>query len=133
MPDAIGPYTIVREIGRGGMGIVYEGWDERLSRAVAIKTILRTSDPGMRERFVREARAAAAVSHPNICQLFDIGEHAGEPFLCMELLDGKSLAERLTEGPVPVPEAATTQLAVLSALAALHRRGIVHRSFRWTG
>jgi serine/threonine protein kinase len=132
MPDAIGPYTIVREIGRGGMGIVYEGWDERLSRAVAIKTILRASDPTMRERFVREARAAAAVSHPNICQLFDIGEHNGEPFLCMELLDGKSLAERLTDGPIPVPEAATTQLAVLSALAALHRRGIVHRDLKPT-
>jgi serine/threonine protein kinase/tetratricopeptide (TPR) repeat protein len=132
MPDAIGPYTIVREIGRGGMGIVYEGWDERLSRAVAIKTILRASDPAMRERFVREARAAAAVSHPNICQLFDIGEHNGEPFLCMELLDGKSLAERLTEGPLPVAEAATTQLAVLSALAALHRRGIVHRDLKPT-
>jgi eukaryotic-like serine/threonine-protein kinase len=132
MPDAIGPYTIVREIGRGGMGIVYEGWDERLSRAVAIKTILRASDPSMRERFIREARAAAAVSHPNICQLFDIGEHDGEPFLCMELLDGRSLAERLTEGPVPVPEAATTQLAVLSALAALHRRGIVHRDLKPT-
>jgi serine/threonine protein kinase/tetratricopeptide (TPR) repeat protein len=132
MPDAIGPYTIVREIGRGGMGIVYEGWDERLSRAVAIKTILRASDPSMRERFIREARAAAAVSHPNICQLFDIGEHNGEPFLCMELLDGKSLAERLTEGPVPVPEAATTQLAVLSALGALHRRGIVHRDLKPT-
>jgi len=114
------------------MGIVYEGWDERLSRAVAIKTILRASDPSMRERFIREARAAAAVSHPNICQLFDIGEHNGEPFLCMELLDGKSLAERLTEGPVPVPEAATTQLAVLSALAALHRRGIVHRDLKPT-
>ena len=132
MPDAIGPYTIVREIGRGGMGIVYEGWDERLSRAVAIKTILRASDPSMRERFIREARAAAAVSHPNICQLFDIGEHNGEPFLCMELLDGKSLAERLTEGPVPVPEASTTQLAVLSALGALHRRGIVHRDLKPT-
>jgi TolB-like protein/tetratricopeptide (TPR) repeat protein len=114
------------------MGIVYEGWDERLSRAVAIKTILRTSDPAMRERFLREARAAAAVSHPNICQLFDIGEHDGEPFLCMELLDGKSLAERLADGPIPVPEAATTELAVLSALAALHRRGIVHRDLKPT-
>ena len=130
MPDAIGPYTIVREIGRGGMGVVYEGWDERLSRAVAIKTILRTSDTGMRERFAREARAAAAVSHPNICQLFDIGEHEGEPFLCMELLDGQSLADRLLQGPVPVAEAVTTELAVLSALAALHRRGIVHRDLK---
>src|SRR4029450_10797175 len=112
MPDGIGPYTIVREIGRGGMGIVYEGWDERLSRAVAIKTILRASDPGMRERFVREARAAAAVSHPNICQLFDIGEHAGEPFLCMELLDGKSVADRLTEGPMPARATPTTHRAL---------------------
>jgi len=132
MPDAIGPYTIVREIGRGGMGVVYEGWDERLSRAVAIKTILRASDTGMRERFLREARAAAAVSHPNICQLFDIGEHDGEPFLCMELLDGQSLADRLLQGPMPVPEAVTTELAVLSALAALHRRGIVHRDLKPT-
>ena len=132
MPDAIGPYTIVREIGRGGMGVVYEGWDDRLSRPVAIKTILRASDPAMRERFVREARAAAAVSHPNICQLFDIGEHEGEPFLCMELLEGRSLAERLTDGPIPVPDAAATQLAVLSALGALHRRGIVHRDLKPT-
>ena len=130
MPDAIGPYTIVREIGRGGMGVVYEGWDERLSRAVAIKTILRTSDTGMRERFAREARAAAAVSHPNICQLFDIGEHEGEPFLCMELLDGQSLADRLLQGAMPVAEAVTTELAVLSALAALHRRSIVHRDLK---
>src|SRR5687767_7016677 len=127
MPDAIGPYTIVREIGRGGMGVVYEGWDDRLARAVAIKTILRGADPQMRERFLREARAAAAVSHPNICQLFDIGEHGGEPFLCMELLDGHPLSARLAEGPMSVPEATTTGLAVLSALAALHRRGIVHR------
>ncbi len=79
VPATIGPYTIVREIGRGGMGVVYEGWDDRLSRAVAIKRILHAADPGMRERFLREARAAAAVSHPNICQLFDIGEDQGEP------------------------------------------------------
>jgi eukaryotic-like serine/threonine-protein kinase len=132
MPDSIGPYAIVREIGRGGMGIVYEGWDERLSRAVAIKTIIRTADAAMRDRFLREARAAAAVSHPHICQLFDIGEHQGDPFLCMELLEGRSLADRLTEGPLAVQEAATTALAILSALSALHRRGIVHRDLKPT-
>jgi serine/threonine protein kinase/tetratricopeptide (TPR) repeat protein len=114
------------------MGIVFEGWDERLARPVAIKTILRASEPQMRERFIREARAAAAVGHPNICQLFDIGEHEGEPFLCMELLEGQSLADRLTGGPMPVPEAGNTVLAVLSALAALHRRGIVHRDLKPT-
>jgi serine/threonine protein kinase len=86
----------------------------------------------MRERFAREARAAAAVSHPNICQLFDIGEHDGEPFLCMELLDGQSLAGRLAGGPIATPEALTIELAVLSALAALHRRGIVHRDLKPT-
>ena len=130
MPDAIGPYTIVRELGRGGMGIVYEGWDVRLSRPVAIKTILSTADTEMRQRFVREARAAAAVSHPNICQLFDIGEHNGEPFLAMELLEGQSLAERLGQGPMTVKEAATICLAILSALAALQRRGLVHRDLK---
>jgi serine/threonine protein kinase/tetratricopeptide (TPR) repeat protein len=132
IPVAIGPYRIRREIGRGGMGVVYEGWDERLARAVALKTILRASEPQMRERFIREARAAAAVSHPNICQLFDIGEHEGEPFLCMELLDGESLAERVARGPMAVPDAANTQLAILSALSALHRRGIVHRDLKPT-
>jgi serine/threonine protein kinase len=132
MPDAIGPYTIVREIGRGGMGVVYEGWDDRLSRSVAIKTIIRASDPQMRERFIREARSAAAVSHPHICQLFDIGEHAGEPFLCMELLEGQSLAERLTAGAMPVHEATGIELSILSALSALHRRGIVHRDLKPT-
>jgi serine/threonine protein kinase/tetratricopeptide (TPR) repeat protein len=132
MPEAIGPYTIVREIGRGGMGIVYEGWDDRLSRAVAIKTILRSSDTQMRERFVREARAAAAVSHPHVCQLFDIGEHEGEPFLCMELLEGRSLAERLGDGAMSVPEAGAIELSILSALSALHRRGIIHRDLKPT-
>ena len=132
MSDAIGPYTIVREIGRGGMGVVYEGWDGRLSRAIALKTIIHGTDPRMRERFVREARAAAAVSHPHICQLFDIGEHDGVPFLAMELLEGDSLADRLAAGALGVREAATIELAVLSALAALHRRGIVHRDLKPT-
>src|SRR5688572_22236436 len=130
MTEAIGPYTIVREIGRGGMGVVYEGWDDRLARAVPFKTILRAADRQMRDRFLREARAAAAVSHPNICQLFDIGEHGGEPFLCMELLDGEPLAAKLAHGPMSVPEATTTGLAILSALAALHRRSIVHRDLK---
>ena len=130
MPEAVGPYTIVREIGRGGMGVVYEAWDDRLSRPVAIKTFIGAGDPAKRERFLREARAAAAVNHPHICQLFDIGEQDGEPFLCMELLDGKSLGQRLEEGPLGVQEATPIGLAILSALSALHRRGIVHRDLK---
>jgi TolB-like protein len=130
MPDRIGHYRIVREIGRGGMGIVYEAIDDRLQRPVAIKAILPSSDPQMRDRLLREARTAAAVSHPHICQLFEIGEHQGEPFLAMELLAGQSLGDRLAEGPLPPAEAIATAIAVLSALDALHRRGIVHRDLK---
>jgi serine/threonine protein kinase/tetratricopeptide (TPR) repeat protein len=130
MPDRIGHYRIVRQIGQGGMGIVYEAIDERLERAVAIKTILRSADPHIRERMLREARAAAAVSHPHICQLFEIGEYDGGPYLAMELLDGMSLAERLDAGPLAPSDAIETALAILSALEALHNRSIVHRDLK---
>ena len=130
MLDSIGPYRIVRQIGRGGMGVVYEARDERLQRAVAIKTILPSTDPLMRDRFLREARSAAAVSHPHICQLFEIGEHDGDPFLAMELLQGESLASRLARGALPTGEAVSLSLGILSALEALHRRGIVHRDLK---
>ena len=130
MTDRIGHYRIVRQIGRGGMGIVYEAVDERLQRPVAIKAILPASDPHMRDRLLREARTAAAVSHPHICQLFEIGEHDGEPFLAMELLDGQSLADRLDAGALVPADALATAIAVLSALEALHRRGIVHRDLK---
>jgi serine/threonine protein kinase/tetratricopeptide (TPR) repeat protein len=112
------------------MGVVYEARDERLQRSVAIKTILPAANPVMRDRFLREARAAAAVSHPHICQLFEIGEHDGDPFLAMELLEGEPLSARLERGPVPLQEAITITLGVLSALEALHLRGIVHRDLK---
>jgi len=130
MSDHIGHYRIVRQIGRGGMGIVYEAVDEILQRSVAIKTILPSADLQMRDRLVREARAAAAVSHPNVCQLFEIGEHKGEPFLAMELLDGRSLADRLAAGPIAPAEAIAIAIAILSALDALHSRSIVHRDLK---
>ena len=130
MPDSIGHYRIVRQIGRGGMGIVYEAFDEKLRRAVALKTILPAADAQMRDRLMREARAAAAVSHPNICQIFEIGEHEGDPFLAMELLDGQALADRLIDGPMPPTDAIATTIAVLSALDALHKRSIVHRDLK---
>ena len=130
MSDSIGHYRIVRQIGRGGMGVVYEAFDEVLQRSVALKTILPSSDPQMRERLMREARAAAAVSHPNICQIFEIGEHDGDPYLAMELLDGQALADRLADGPMAPVDAVTTAIAILSALEALHRRSIVHRDLK---
>jgi serine/threonine protein kinase len=112
------------------MGVVYEAMDDRLQRSVAIKTILPAAGSLMRERFLREARAAAAVSHPHICQLFEIGEHNGDPFLAMELLEGEALGARLERGALPPAEGISIGLGVLSALDALHRRGIVHRDLK---
>jgi TolB-like protein len=130
MLDRIGPYRIVRKLGEGGMGVVYAAEDERLNRAVAIKTIREAGDTVVRERFMREARAAASLSHPNVCQLFDIGDTEGTPFLVMELLDGESLADRLGRGALPLAEAIRITLAVLTALDALHSRGFVHRDLK---
>jgi len=104
------------------MGIVFEARDERLDRSVAVKTIRQSGDTEAHERFLREARAAAKVSHPHVCQIFEIGEHDGRPFLVMELLAGRSLAERLGEGPLLVNEALDIMLPVLGALEALHSR-----------
>ena len=129
MSDTIGHYRIVRQIGEGGMGRVLEARDERLDRSVAIK-ILRDAGAGSQDRFVREARAAAALSHPNICQIFEIGHHDGAPFLAMELLEGQSLADRLASGPMPLADGAAVALTVLAVLDALHRRGMLHRDLK---
>src|SRR5689334_3745604 len=121
--DQIGPYRILRKLGEGGMGIVYAAEDERLNRAVAIKTLRESVDSSARERFLREARAAASLSHPNICQLHDIGDADGRPFLVMELLEGQSLADRLRGGALPLTEAVQLAIGTLTALDALHARG----------
>src|SRR5437016_5267729 len=130
MHERIGPYRIVRKLGEGGMGVVYAAEDERLHHAVAIKTMRDATDPSTRERLFREARAAASLNHPNVCQLFDIGEESGTPFLVMELLEGKSLADRLKEGPLALPDALQFALGILTALDALHGRGFIHRDLK---
>ena len=113
------------------MGVVYAADDERLHRQVAIKMILDVgADATARERFWREARAAAAVNHPHVCQLYDVGEADGQLYIVMELLEGQSLASRLDRGPVDLPEALTITLSILDALAALHERAIVHRDLK---
>jgi eukaryotic-like serine/threonine-protein kinase len=131
LPTRIGHYAIARKLGEGGMGIVYAARDERLERNVALKTMSAlANDETARKRFWREARAAASVSHPNICQIFEIGDDAGELFIAMELLEGEALAERLRRGPLSVSETVPVGLGVLAALSALHARGIVHRDLK---
>ena len=124
-------YRIVRKLGEGGMGEVYAAHDERLDRPVAIKRLRPDRSDGQeRERLWREARAAASVNHPNICQLYEIDSEGDELFLAMELLDGEPLSARLTRGALPVGEAGQIGLSVLGALAALHLKGIVHRDLK---
>src|SRR5687767_9442959 len=131
LPSRIGHYAIVRKLGEGGMGVVYAARDERLERSVAVKMMSSLADDETaRRRFWREARAAASVNHPNICQLYEIGEDAGELFIAMELLEGRPLAARLQEGPTSVAEMLPIALGILAALQALHARGIVHRDLK---
>jgi serine/threonine protein kinase/tetratricopeptide (TPR) repeat protein len=127
----IGHYEITGTLGEGGMGIVYAARDSRLNRSVALKMLRGAiSDPDAAERLRREARAAAAVNHPNICQLYDLGEHAGELYIAMEFLEGESLAGRVARGPVPMAESVAITLATLSALDALHDAGLMHRDLK---
>ena len=131
LPVRIGHYAIDRKLGEGGMGVVYAARDERLERTVALKTISSVADGDTsRKRFWREARAAASVNHPNICQIHEIGEDAGTLFIVMELLEGESLADRLRRGPLPISEAVPIGLGMLAALSALHGRGLVHRDLK---
>ena len=131
VPEAIRHYRITGKLGEGGMGVVYEARDERLDRLVAIKRLRHVSgDPVLRERLSREARVAAGVSHPNICQVFELGEDSGELFIVMELLTGSTLSERIAQGALPLAEALQIALSVLGALEVIHGRGIVHRDLK---
>ena len=131
LPERIGHYRIIRRLGQGGMGVVYAAQDERLERPVALKVIRDAPDDEVaRKRFWREARAAARVSHPHICQLYEIGEHGETLFIVMELLQGESLADRLAQGPMPLSESLQIGLDILAALEALHTEGVVHRDLK---
>ncbi len=131
LPSRIGHYAIARKLGEGGMGVVYAAHDDRLKRTVALKTMSSLAhDETARQRFWREARAAASVNHPNVCQIYEIGEDSGQLFIAMELLEGKPLADHLTRGPMSPSEAVPIGLGILAALAALHNRGVVHRDLK---
>jgi serine/threonine protein kinase/Tfp pilus assembly protein PilF len=128
----IGPYELGVLLGAGGMGEVYRARDTRLNRVVAIKVLPATMshDRDSRERFEREARAVAALNHPHICVLHDVGNQDGVDFLVMEHLDGETLAARLSKGPLPMQQAVEFATQVASALDRAHRAGIVHRDLK---
>ena len=128
----LGPYEIQSPLGAGGMGEVYRARDTRLGRDVAIKVLPShlSSDPDLKARFEREAKAISALSHPHICHLYDIGVQDGTDYLVMELLDGETLADRLKKGPVPLKQALQYGIEIAEALEKAHSNGIVHRDLK---
>ena len=128
----LGPYEIVSMIGAGGMGEVYKARDTRLNRTVAIKTLTQqfSDNADLKKRFEREAQAIAALSHPHICVLHDVGIHEGTDYLVMEHLDGDTLASRLSKGPLPLDQALRYAAEIADALDKAHRAGIVHRDLK---
>ena len=130
--ERLGPYEILGGLGAGGMGEVYRARDPRLGRAVAIKVFpsALSADPSRRHRFEHEARAAGALSHPNVLAVYDVGDHGGAPYLVTELLEGETLRDRLQAGALPLRKAADHALQVARGLAAAHDKGIVHRDLK---
>ena len=128
----LGPYEILKPIGAGGMGEVYQARDSRLDRTVAIKVLPEhvASDPDLKQRFEREAKTVAALSHPHICPVFDIGSQEGVDFLVMEHLEGETLAERLQAGALPLRDGLRIAAEIADALDGAHRQGIVHRDLK---
>lgn len=125
-------YEIVRQLGSGGMGVVYEARDVRLGRHVALKFLPDSiaQDEGARKRFLREARSAAAIDHPYICKIFEIGEWNEKNFIAMEHVRGRTLEERLKEGPLSLEQALQLASEIAEALEEAHREGIIHRDLK---
>jgi eukaryotic-like serine/threonine-protein kinase len=128
----LGPYEIVAPLGAGGMGEVYRARDTRLERSVAIKILPEglASDPGVRARFEREAKAISGLMHPNICALYDLGRQNGVDYLVMEYLEGETLASRIARGPLSTTQVLRYGAEIAQALHHAHRRGITHRDLK---
>jgi len=131
-PQRIGPYPIEREIGRGGMGVVYLGRDTRLDRAVAIKVLPEAfaSDPERLARFEREARLVASLNHPNIAGIYGLEEDGAHRFLALEYVEGETIADRIARGPIPLDDTLDLCRQVAAALEAAHEGGVVHRDLK---
>ncbi len=131
-PESIAHFRVKRELGAGGMGVVYEARDTQLERTVALKVLppAYADSDDRRRRFLREARAAAAVTHPHIAAVYEVGEDTGQAYIAMELVVGESLAERLNRGPLPLGEAIRIAVQVARALKKAHAAGVVHRDLK---
>jgi len=129
---AVGPYRIEGPLGKGGMGEVYRARDNRLGRPVALKFLsgAMAANQSTLERFRREAQALSALNHPNVCTVYDIGEHQGQPFLVMELMEGQTLKELIAERPLSNEQLLAIMIPILEALEAAHGAGIVHRDVK---
>ena len=131
--STVSHYRVLDIIGGGGMGVVYRAEDLKLGRAVALKFLPEDlgDDPRALERFSREARAASSLDHPNICPIYEFGEHEGRPFLVMQLLEGQTLRDRLAAaGALPLEEVLEIGIQVCGGLRAAHEKGIVHRDIK---
>jgi eukaryotic-like serine/threonine-protein kinase len=127
-----GPYELVSFIGAGGMGEVYKARDTRLDRIVAVKVLSAqvAASSEMRQRFDREARAISALNHPNICSLYDVGHQDDVDFIVMEFLEGETLAQRLTRGPLELDQLLKYSIEIADALDKAHRQGVIHRDLK---
>src|SRR5215469_8953143 len=125
----IGHYKVLRKLGGGGMGVVYEAEDSKLGRRVALKFLPedKPRDPHTIERFLREARSASALNHPGICTIYAIEEDAGKTFIAMELLEGRSPDKVMTAGPISFARTLEIGIQLADALDAAHKKGIIHR------